>query len=289
MILKPEYDDFLGAIDELVTSDPFAVMACNYISNVSINSYSDREDVLDGTDRWRQGYRFLDRCVGDIIALLKRKGQLENTCVILYGDHGDDFWAHGMHGGLTHAVEPLATLIHTPLMILDPDTNKGLDERLLCATDLKGIICAKLGIGEVAEPAGNTYVTARSSYAAQPVRKETFNKAYAMTDGRFLMLVSANGLEMYDIEMDFQCGFNFLEVFRIDRNLICYNTEKNENLKFHYRDFMNDREITKLRQTAYYFRRKLYEETLRLYQAAGRTERDMNGEMHFDKIHYQYG
>ena len=288
MILKPEYDDFLGAIDELITDEPFAVMACNYISNVSINSYTDREDILDGTDRWRRGYRFLDRCVGDIIALLKNKGQLDNTCVVLYGDHGDDFWAHGMHGGLTHAVEPFATLIHTPLIILDPDTEKGLNESLLCATDLRRMISGKLDLRKDAEPVNHTYVTARSSYAAQPVRRETFNKAYSLTDGRFMMLVSADGLELYDIEMDFQCGFNFLEVFTTDGDFIRYDTQRNEELRFHYRCFMNEGELTRIRQTAYYFRRKLYEDTLRLYQAAGRTEQDMNEELHFDTIHYRY-
>lgn len=288
MVLKPEYGDFLRAIDELIMDEPFAVMACNYISNVSINSYTDQNGILSGGERWRQGYRFLDRCVDDIVALLKNKGKLENTCVILYGDHGDDFWAHGMHGGLTHAVEPFATLIHTPLLILDPDTGKGLDESLLCATDLRRIIFGKLGSGKTAENMVNTYITARSSYAAQPVRRETFNKAYSITDGKFLMMVSANGLELYDIEMDFQCSFNFLEVFRIDGDLICYDTERNESLKFHYRDFMDEGEILRLRQVSYYFRRKLYEETLQLYQVAGKTEQDMRGEINFEKIHYRY-
>ena len=103
-----------------------------------------------------------------------------------------------------------------------------------------------------------------------------------------MMLVSADGLELYDIEMDFQCGFNFLEVFTTDGDFIRYDTQRNEELRFHYRDFMNERELTRIRQTAYYFRRKLYEDTLRLYQAAGRTEQDMNEELHFDTIHYRY-
>lgn len=289
MVLKSDYDEFIASIDALITGEPFAIMACNYISNVSLNRYSDKSDILGGTDRWKRGYQCLDQCVGDIINLLKKKNQLENTCVILYGDHGDDFWGHGMHGGLTHAIEPLATLIHTPLIILDADTEKGLDERLICATDLRNMISNKLeGRKAIENVASNKYVTARSSYAAQPVRKETFNKAYSITDGKFLMVVSNYGLELYDIEMDFQCAFNFLELFYLDGELIRYDEERNRNLSFHYVDFTNDREIARLRQTAYYLRKKLYDDTLRLYEIGGRTRQDMTEEMNFYKIHYKY-
>lgn len=288
MVLKPDYDEFLSSIDALVTDEPFAVMACNYISNISINRYADKSDIQDGTGRWRMGYECLDRCVGDIMNILREKNRLEDTCVILYGDHGDDLWGHGMHGGLTHAIEPLAALIHTPLIILDRDTGRGLDEHLVCATDLRGMIYDRMENGKVVKNIHNKYITARSSYAAQPVRKETFNKAYSITDGKFLMLVSNYGLELYDIEMDFQCCFNFLDLFCMEGELIRYDAKRNEAFRFHYLDFMIDREITRLRQTAYYLRKQLYDDTLCLYETAGRTERDMTQEMDFFKIHYRY-
>lgn len=288
MVLKPDYDEFLSSIDALVTDEPFAVMACNYISNISINRYADKSNIQDGTGRWRMGYECLDRCVGDIMNIVRVKKQLENTCVILYGDHGDDLWGHGMHGGLTHAIEPLATLIHTPLIILDGDTGKGLDVSLICATDLRYLIYEKLGIGKIKKPMNHKYITSRSSYAAQPVRKETFHKAYSITDGKFLLLVSSYGLELYDIEMDSQCCFNFLELFCMEEELIRYNAERNETLRFHYVDFMTDREIARLRQTVYYLRKQLYDDTLRLYEVAGRTEQSMTQEMNFFKIHYRH-
>ena len=262
-------------------------MACNYISNISINDYTDQKNVLSGTDRWKRGYIWLDKYVGDVLNLLKAKNQLNNTCVILYGDHGDDFWGHGMHGGLTHAIEPFASLIHTPMIILDKDIGKGIDKSLFCATDLRQKISKILGLGNVEKDIQNTYVIARSSYAAQPVRKDTFNKAYSITDGKFLMLVSNDGLELYDMEMDFQCTFNFLELFLFDKALIRYNTEKGEAIHFHYTNFMNEREIALIRQLTYYFRDKLYKEVLRLYEIAGRTEQDMVKEMNFCKIHYK--
>ena len=287
MVLRPDYNQFLDSIKLLINNEPFAIMACNYISNISINDYTDQKNVLSGTDRWKRGYIWLDKYVGDVLNLLKAKNQLNNTCVILYGDHGDDFWGHGMHGGLTHAIEPFASLIHTPMIILDKDIGKGIDKSLFCATDLRQKISKILGLGNVEKDIQNTYVIARSSYAAQPVRKDTFNKAYSITDGKFLMLVSNDGLELYDMEMDFQCTFNFLELFLFDKALIRYNTEKGEAIHFHYTNFMNEREIALIRQLTYYFRDKLYKEVLRLYEIAGRTEQDMVKEMNFCKIHYK--
>jgi len=284
MVLKPRYDEFMEAIDELVTNEPFAIMACNYISNLSFNRYADCDDVLDGTDRWKRGYQYLDRYVQDIIDILERKQQLDNTCIILYGDHGDDYWGHGMHGGLTHATEPYATLIHTPLIVLDKGIKAGLNENIICATDLKTFIENRLEFHKWKE-IKNEYIIARSSYAAQPVRKDTFNKAYSITDGKFLLLVSTNGLELYDIEMDFQCDFNFLQLFVIEEGILKYDEEKNKKLRFHYGDFMSEAEKLRLRQRAYYLKRRLYEEVLNLYVIAGRTESDMNDEMNFDKIH----
>ena len=288
MVLKEEYIDFLGAIDELITDEPFAVMACNYISNVTLNCYADKEHVLDGTDKWKRGYEYLDQCVGDIMQLLRDKNQLKNTIVILYGDHGDDFWGHGMHGGLVHAIEPFSQMIHLPFIMLDGD-KKGLDEMLLCATDLRQMIMERLGFGDIQNQTKNKYIVARSAYAAQPVRKETFQKAYSITDGKFLMMVSCEGLALFDIEMDMSCHFNFLQLFELESGRIRYCNEQNQKYRFHYLDFMNEQEITRIRQISYFFRKKLYEEVLVLYRQAGRTEQEMIQEMNFDQIQNKNG
>ena len=119
MVLIPKYEELLETVEHLISEEPFAVMVCNYISNINFNCYVDNDNILDGTDKWKLGYQYLDKCVGDLIKLLKKKQKLEDTCIVLYGDHGDDFWGHGMHQGLTHAIEPFTNLIHTPMLIFD--------------------------------------------------------------------------------------------------------------------------------------------------------------------------
>ena len=290
MVLIPKYEELLETVEHLISEEPFAVMVCNYISNINFNCYVDNDNILDGTDKWKLGYQYLDKCVGDLIKLLKKKQKLEDTCIVLYGDHGDDFWGHGMHQGLTHAIEPFTNLIHTPMLIFDNNEKGRLKENLVCATDLRQIILVKLGLRQCSKNIKNEYVIARSAYAAQPIRKESFNKSYSITDGKFILIVSNYGLEMYDIEMDFQCGYNLLEQFSIDGLVIRYNVVNKSEIYYHYYHFMEKQEgeIIRLRQTTYYLRKRLYDETLKLYEAAGRTEKEMTEEMSFYKIHYKY-
>ena len=42
-----------------------------------------------------------------MLGILGRKGLLDNTTVVMFGDHGDDFWTHGFKGlSLIHISEP---------------------------------------------------------------------------------------------------------------------------------------------------------------------------------------
>lgn len=290
MILKKEYDEYLESIKILVEKEPFAIAACNYISNLALNRYVDlsKADMASGTEKWRLGYERLDRCVGDIFQLLEEKNVLDNTTVIMYGDHGDDYWGHGMHSGLTHAIEPYGGLIHTPFLIYDRRLSAGERKDLISALDIRKLIEVLLQQkNEVSlKLFDRKLVMARNSYAAQPLRNDSFKKSYSVTDGRWLMLVSNDGLEMYDIEMDSACINNFLNFFFWDGETLQYDIRYHEQNRFHYRDFMNDSQKRFLRQKFYYLRAQLYSQVKVLYEAAGLTEEKMTEEMEFNKIHY---
>ena len=243
MVLKQDYNEYLESIESLIGQEPFAIAACNYISNLALNRYVDlaNEDLLTGTEKWRAGYETLDKCVGDIFRILEQKNVLDNTTVILYGDHGDDYWGHGLHMGLAHAIEPYSTLIHTPFMIYDKRMESGERRELLSAVDIRkiveGLICA--GSEANLQLQDRKLAVSRNSYAAQPLRNESFKKAYSVTDGKWLLLVSSDGLEMYDIEMDPACMNNFLDAFLWDGTSLQSNEKNIEQQRFHYRGFMN--------------------------------------------------
>ena len=59
------------------------------------------------TDQVRRACKVADDAVGVFLATLERKGLLDKTTVVVYGDHGDDYWTHGFKGGMVHATDPV--------------------------------------------------------------------------------------------------------------------------------------------------------------------------------------
>lgn len=291
MILKRDYQEYLQAFSEGMDKEPFALMACNYISNLTFNSCTEDKEWRSGADNWKNGYNSLDQAVKDLLLMLNEKGKLYSTEIIMYGDHGDDYWTHGFHMGLAHAIEPNSMLIHTPLFIWDSSTSCGMKYwKLINTTDLRSLIYNILLKGGIWEKElgeiQRNFSIARNEYAAQPLRKDSFNKSYSITDGKYLMMVSNDGISLFDIEMDPGCHNNFLRFFTLKDGIIKENEDIFKQNIFHFRYFMNKKEIRLLRQKYYYMRAQLYQEVSNLYIAGNRTIEDMFSEMNFNKINY---
>lgn len=286
MELIREYSEYVNAFDRIMNCQPFALMACNYISNFAFANYVDMGNYSMDTNYWEAGYRCLDRCCGDLLKLLKDKNLMENTVIVLYGDHGDDYWGHGTHKGLTHAIEPNSLLIHTPLIIWD-GIHRGKpehDKRLIQTSDLREIIIALLNGDPIDNLPNRQYAISRNEYAAQPIRAESFNKAYSVTEGWYMLIVSSKGLEMYDTIMDPACQNNVLRFFTYEDGVLKSAEKNSEILLYHFRAFWNIREQRILRQKFYELKKILYIQTLELYIAGGRSEKDMLDEMQFEKF-----
>lgn len=282
------YSEFCQAFKAVMTGqNKYCIGINNFMSNISCHSYVAPGYRRTGRKRWEEGYRCLDDMVGNIFRLLRETGQEENTIVVLYGDHGDDFWGHGYHMGLTHAIEPTAPLIHTPLIVWEKGRYCGkMSNELVCTTDIREMI-ERMVLGEMPENStGHDFVYARSAYAAQPVRADSFNKSYSITDGSTLMLISSQGLEMYDLEMDPACNFNMLHMFEIVQDRIVFCEKDAAGLRFHFADFMDENQKRYIRQKFYYMRPYLYGYVTGRYEAGNRSEAEMNGEMCFNKINH---
>jgi arylsulfatase A-like enzyme len=61
---------------------------------------------------------YLDGCLRDLFADLRAAGELENTCVIIASDHGENIGEHG--GLLDHCLSVHQTLLHVPLLVRFP-------------------------------------------------------------------------------------------------------------------------------------------------------------------------
>jgi len=290
MKLIREYSKYVNAFDRIMDCQPFALMACNYISNLSYASYVDMSNYGLNIDYWEAGYRCMDRCCGHLLELLKNKDLMDNTVIVLYGDHGDDYWGHGMHNGLAHAIEPNNLLIHTPLIIWDGIHREGPEheQRLIQTSDLREIIMMLVDSKPIEDLINRQYVISRNEYAAQPLRAESFNKAYSVTEGRYLLMVSSKGLEMYDTKMDPACQNNILRFFVYENEILKSDKRNNEIFIFHFYNFWNNREQRILRQKFYELRDVLYDKVLELYIAGNRNEKDMLNEMKFEKINITF-
>jgi arylsulfatase A-like enzyme len=62
---------------------------------------------------------YLDREIGAFLDTLSDRGDLEDTIVIVVGDHGDEFAEHGRYG---HGNLPYDELTHVPCLIRFPDS-----------------------------------------------------------------------------------------------------------------------------------------------------------------------
>ncbi|WP_440992277.1 sulfatase [Haloarchaeobius baliensis] len=70
-------------------------------------------------ENYRKEVRYLDRELGSFLDELDSRGQLDDTVVILVGDHGDEFTEHGRYG---HGNLPYDELTHVPLIVQFPES-----------------------------------------------------------------------------------------------------------------------------------------------------------------------
>jgi len=61
--------------------------------------------------------RYTDGCVAELLRVFARSGALKNTVVVLFGDHGDEFYEHGK---TAHDRTLYDEIIHVPLVFWGP-------------------------------------------------------------------------------------------------------------------------------------------------------------------------
>lgn len=288
------YETYVKTMDAVMAKEkPFAVWACNYISNVNYYVHMQGAHALSGLQRWEDGFAWMDRFAGELLDILERKDLLEDTTVIFYGDHGDDFFGHGKHRGLMHAIEPYASLIHTPFWIYDSRFKPEEADILIDTTDVRLLIGSLLSIREEAgqsltvhdlKISVRKYSLARNIYAAQRLRESTFHKGYSLTDGKFLFLVSERGMELYRIDMDGACQHNLLDYFDFCGEVLTLHNMSFRRMQFHFLEIMEKGSVSQVEQTFYTCRSELMRKVEELYAYASCGDRGT--EIDFNHIHY---
>lgn len=274
-------DSFIEAFEtSILQLQPFAFFVLDVESHISrINIYPELENQeVSSQELFLYRYKRIDETIGLIFDCLKNKNLLGNTVIVLYGDHGDDLWGHGLHDGYMHAIEPYTDMIHCPLLVYNPDFKGGLvDRNLITTLDIYNLSLKCLN-DEIYYP-NNKVVYSRNLFAAQGICEDSFNKSYSATDGEYLLLVTKNGLKLFYNQIDIFNRRNILDFFEFYNNSL-RPKEKYLGLQSgHFKAFMHSREHKRIKDSFFKLRQALEYYVKDLYKGG-------YGEMNFDQISY---
>ena len=192
----------------------------------------EESDFFEMSDReilklqYKAAVRYLDDRVRELISMLKQRGILDNTLVIITSDHGEYLDTHGQWA---HYLQLYDEVTNVVLMIHLPGTSrqKRVATPVLLSDLYQTVLKAALGRADaktgsevydliamaagdktprtvISEYAGaSAKVTERTRRRNNPVTIHRTQAQTAAQDGRFKYIVSADGLrELYDLEND---------------------------------------------------------------------------------------
>jgi membrane-anchored protein YejM (alkaline phosphatase superfamily) len=201
----------MAALDSMTQEAPFAVFFWNLISHIE-HSGVYAYDATSLTDRLQRAYRHADAMIGELLRRLHERGTLADTVIVVYGDHGDDFWAHGFKGGMVHAVEPYANMVWAPLAFWSAGAPAETRSSLAGTTDIRATCLALLDIehsdgfldaGANLLMTARTHVFSQNFMANQPDDPQTqIKRTLAVYNDTYCMMVNSRGIEMYAYRLD---------------------------------------------------------------------------------------
>jgi arylsulfatase A-like enzyme len=157
--------------------------------------FSDIKNMVMKDDKARQlihGYyacvSYTDAQIGKVIAALEKKGVLNNTIIVLWGDHG---WHLGDHGlWCKHTNFEQAT--HSPLIIFDPSIKSSKVNTPVEFVDIYPTLCELAGISKPEKLDGISLVSGMKSpktmtkkYAVSQYPRDENKMGYSLRDGKY--------------------------------------------------------------------------------------------------------
>lgn len=206
-----DFADLLDAFEQQTATGPFAIYVWSQVPHISATlalapHARALHDLLGG------GGAVIDNLLGALVEILRRRGSLEDTTILAYGDHGDDFWTHGFKLGLLHGVEPYTPLVHTPLIIRDARLGSGIYNGIVSTVDLGPTVMSLLGVeydagfsssGKSVLETSRNVAFSQNYTASQPDDpSRDVRKAFAAIDRYHALHVSSRGLALYNHRLD---------------------------------------------------------------------------------------
>lgn len=236
-------NSFQAEIDAAASKKrPFAIWIRDYTSHMAANTPF-KLSASSLSERFRNAYRGINATMKSILDVLRIKNLLDNTVVVVYGDHGDELWCHDVNRGFCHGTPPYSSLTWTPLFIYESGQKPSVVNDLIAMSDLRNLVLRRL-VPDYAPPPQRAFhedsfgvnqetkkrelAFSQNLYALQmeyddPERALT--KGYAVTDGEYRVVVTSGGNTTRDGGMEFYCerldpfnSRNLLDYFQLDGN-----------------------------------------------------------------------
>jgi membrane-anchored protein YejM (alkaline phosphatase superfamily) len=99
-----------------------------------------REQVKN---RYMNALHYVDSIAGAMLEALEHQGALENTLVVVTGDHGEEFAEHGHWG---HTSNFTAEQVRVPLVLRGPGVTPGIERRPTTHVDVAPTLLEALGL-----------------------------------------------------------------------------------------------------------------------------------------------
>jgi phosphoglycerol transferase MdoB-like AlkP superfamily enzyme len=98
-----DFAELLRKFEALTAAPPFAIYVWNLVTHIEhalalAPHAGGVDDLLGGA------CAVADHALGSVLDILAARNLMDDTTVVIFGDHGDDYWTHGFKGGLLHAM-----------------------------------------------------------------------------------------------------------------------------------------------------------------------------------------
>lgn len=146
--------------------------------------------------------RFVDETLGRLLLDMKQSGSLENTIVVVTGDHGEAFGERP--GFLQHDIVPYEEVTHVPLFMMGPGVPEGIRvgglrhhwdllPTLLRLVELpvRGVLPGR----DLFDPVGHAFVVSSCWYEASCL-------SLRQGENSFVYFYGAQPMEAYDLSQD---------------------------------------------------------------------------------------
>ena len=146
---------------------------------------------------------FTDRQIGAVLDHLRQRGLFDSALVVFTGDHGEEFFDHGLLG---HGKTLFGELVGVPLLVKYPDRRSGVVDTPVASLDILPTILDVAGIPPGPGLEGRSLARTPEQEPARRVFSETDRRSRlrSVRAGRHKLVLNldSGALALYDLEQD---------------------------------------------------------------------------------------